>query len=112
MSGGSLDYVQHRIDEAAQTILRRSGGRSDGVLLRAFSKFLLEVGQACRDIEWDFSGDSSLSTEQIDRIKRLMGPTGIIEQALQEAKEAHHNLGVVIRDLGFIIQEDMATPKP
>jgi hypothetical protein len=53
MSGGSLDYVCYRVDEAADTI----EARARTSLHQAFADHVRKVGVALHDIEWLFSGD-------------------------------------------------------
>jgi hypothetical protein len=96
MSGGSLDYIQYKIDDAAGTILTRAWGRTDAVLLRAFAKHLLAIGLLCHKIEWDFSGDASLNEADYEAIKKIMGGGTLLDQAVLEAREAHTNLGKLL----------------
>jgi hypothetical protein len=98
MSGGSLDYIQYKIDETAREILRRSVDRPDAVLLRAFANHLLTVGKLCHTIEWDFSGDSSLNDDDRKAIKAAIGGQAVLKQALDEAIQAHKNLGLAITE--------------
>ena len=96
MSGGSLDYIQYRIDETAGAIVSRSHGRKDAVLLRAFAKHLTLLGEICHAIEWDFSGDSSLTQKDYEIIKAAIGGGAVLGQALAEARDAHARLGEII----------------
>lgn len=98
MSGGSLDYVQHPIDDAARIIIQRSGDREDGLLLRAFAKHLFAIGEALHAIEWDFSNDSSLKEEDWAKIKALIGPKAGLEQAIEEAKKVSSALRRAIHE--------------
>jgi len=96
MSGGSLDYIQYKIDETAGQIVSRASGRDDAVLLRAFAKHLLVIGSICHQIEWDFSGDSSLTAKDHEAIKAAIGPGAILAQAVEEARGAHERLGKIL----------------
>lgn len=53
MSGGSYDYIYHRIEEAAAQI----GPRRVSYLREWFAKHLLLVAEAMHDVEWVDSGD-------------------------------------------------------
>lgn len=53
MSGGSLDYVCYRVDDAVDTIDKRA----TTVLQKAFAKHLKDVAKALHDLELVFSGD-------------------------------------------------------
>lgn len=95
MSGGSLDYIQYRIDDAADRIERNSFRRSDGVLLCEFAKLLREVGEACHDIEWDFSSDQSLDEKAYARIRKLISPT-FEPPTIAELTKVRHDLNEAI----------------
>lgn len=96
MSGGSFDYIQHKIDDAARQIIAGSTNRTDGVLLRAFGKHLLEIGRICHEIEWDFSGDSSLKPKDHKAIQAAIGAGAVLAEGLEEAMAAHEKLGKII----------------
>lgn len=76
MSGGSLDYLYSRVEEAAVKISSRYGSVVDGELspyqpkAMAFAKLLFQVSRALHDIEWDMSGDGS-DWKEVDK---LIGP--------------------------------------
>ena len=53
MSGGSLDYVCYKLDDAIEVIERRA----TTVLQKAFAAHLKDVSKALHDLEWVFSGD-------------------------------------------------------
>jgi hypothetical protein len=61
MSGGSLDYLYNRVEEAALKIAAHYGNTSTtySPAAVAFSKLLMQVSKALKDIEWDMSGDGS-----------------------------------------------------
>lgn len=100
MSGGSLDYIQYKIDEAADAIDRRSRNHPGGVTLRAFASFLRDVGVACHKIEWDLSADSMLGPDEYAALERLMGPRAVLATAIAEAREARANLDDAITRAG------------
>lgn len=76
MSGGSLDYLHTRVEDAAIIISGRYGGApyGDSTLYNAkamaFAKLLFDVAKALKDIEWDMSGDGS----DWKAIDNLIGP--------------------------------------
>lgn len=78
MSGGSLDYIHYRVEEAAIKIAAHYGhlGAPDDENNRyvsqgvAFAKLLFQVSKALRDIEWDMSGDGS----DWKNVDKLIGP--------------------------------------
>lgn len=98
MSGGSLDYIQYKLDDTAGQIISRSHGRKDGALLRAFASHLKKIGEACHAIEWDFSGDSSMEPKDHDLIRSLMERGAELKQAIIEAKDAYTTLEIAIEE--------------
>ena len=88
MSGGSLNYAYHKVEEAADSIR----ARSNTPLHRAFAQHLLLVAYAMRDIEWVFSGDRAPG-EEAETIKLCLAPGIELEQALHETHEIVERLG-------------------
>jgi hypothetical protein len=72
MSGGSLDYLYSKVEEASFTISQRYGQAGDRYEPKAvaFAKLLMQVSKALHDIEWDMSGDGS-DWKEVDK---LIGP--------------------------------------
>ena len=83
MSGGSLDYVYGRIEDAADSIASHSGRP----LHRAFAKHLRLVATALHDIEWMFSGDTSPGSEDA-AIRAVIAPASEMEAAEENLKTA------------------------
>lgn len=82
MSGGSLDYVYTRVEEAADRIT------PDTALRRAFIKHLKLVSQALYEIEWAQSGDTSPGNEdELKAIRACLHPGAPIATLIDEAKE-------------------------
>jgi hypothetical protein len=67
MSGGSWDYVYHRINEAGDRLCNEKDP-----LRRSLGKKVNELAEVMRTIEWVDSGDSS-SPEDTDAIKAFLG---------------------------------------
>ena len=58
MSGGSLEYVHWKVEEAACSIRSRASDSGCNVsMLLAFADHLDKVAKALHDVEWTFSGD-------------------------------------------------------
>lgn len=93
MSGGSLDYVYGRVDDAAQNIM----SRSRNPLHRAFAKHLIKVSKALHDLEWVYSGDCSEPDEE-EAIRAVLHPSAEIESAKEDAEIALHNLEKAIKN--------------
>jgi hypothetical protein len=93
MSGGSLDYVYHKIDSAIEEIRCRS----KRPIHRAFCKHLEDVSKALYYLEMVLSGDCS-SPEEEPYISAVLSEGAVIEQCLDEAKAAIKELTEVVSD--------------
>jgi hypothetical protein len=87
MSGGSFDYVYAQVDDAA-SMLRTTAKCPEHL---AFASHLEKVAKALHDIEWAFSGDTSLGDE-IPAIMEVISPGMVLSEALAEAEIAKDNL--------------------
>ena len=67
MSGGSLDYVYSKVENAIDEIQERA--RTD--LEFAFISHLRKVSKALHDLEWFYSGDYS-EEEAMASIKKVL----------------------------------------
>ena len=94
MSGGSLNYISCKVEDIAETI---EGRRPRNYRLRAFAAHLKKVATALHDIEWDFSGDSSLGEEEIKNIDEIIGPRAEIDCAIEDAKRIRDDLDTLIK---------------
>lgn len=97
MGGGSLDYVFHRIEDAAQSIV----SQSKIPLHSAFAKHLLKVSKALHDLEWVLSGDYSISDE-VDAIRAVISPVEELNSAREDAEVALKNLEQAINNASKI----------
>jgi hypothetical protein len=94
MSGGSLNYLYSKVEDAAVKIsahYSRAGHPDEGPATygaqgMAFVKLLFQVSKALKDIEWDMSGDGS----DWKNVAKLIGPK---EEA---AAIAEHLAGLLI----------------
>jgi hypothetical protein len=91
MSGGSLDYVYGKIEEASW----KMSARAVTPLHRAFARHLMKVAQAAHDLEWVLSGDTSEGSE-IAAIEACIGPHAELEQLIAEAKAARNALDAAL----------------
>ena len=88
MSGGSMDYLYCRVEEARiapTTSLRR-----------AFIAHLKLVAKALHDIEYVDSGDSEAGSEE-DAILACLVPEAELDQIVQEAQTLYQNLGAALK---------------
>lgn len=81
MSGGSMDYLYRRVEEAEF--------RENTPLRRLFRAHLLLVADALHAIEWVDSGDRSPGGDE-DEIRAVLedGPLLRVRLAVDEAREA------------------------
>lgn len=81
MSGGSMDYLYCKIEDASF--------REYTPERRAFKTLLNKIGKACHKIEWNDSGDGA--DGEIEAIKECLGDNAdalIIAEAVDEAQTA------------------------
>lgn len=92
MSGGSLDYAYCKIEEVVSVIRSRATTPVE----RALIAHLLELMIVLRDLEWAYSGDSSLESV-LPLIEKFLGPTTVLEQAIADAKKAKEELEAALK---------------
>ena len=92
MSGGSLDYVYSRVEDAAMQV----ASRAQNNLHRAFAMHLHKVAKALHDLEWMLSCDTSEGSE-IAAIRAVLPEGAEIECATQRAREALADLQAALR---------------
>lgn len=94
MSGGSLDYIGFKIDDCAETIRKR---RPKDYLLQALADHLDKLKDALNAVELDFSGDASLTEEDREEIKRLIGAGAELSCCMEDAKRVRAELERLIK---------------
>ena len=87
MSGGSMDYLYLKVEDASMRI--------DSPLRRAFWIHLKKVAKALHDIEWVDSGDYARGDE-VKAIEECLAPGALLTQVLAEAKAAVSTLAAEI----------------
>lgn len=83
MSGGSLDYVYSKVEDAAAKI--RSNARHSTHF--AFADHLMKVAKALHDVEWTFSGDYGVG-DDVEAINAVVTPQQHLDTALTIARES------------------------
>ena len=83
MSGGSLDYVYRKVEQAACDVL----ARADRPEHRAFAEHLMKVSKALHDLEWVWSCDYGRGDE-LEAINAVISPADTLQQAMKEAETA------------------------
>lgn len=87
MSGGSLDYVSYKVENAMSTIAINGPGSDDPPLYMAFVKHLQLVTNALHEIEWVLSCDNSPGKE-LSAMRKVITPAMELTSATEIAKEA------------------------
>ena len=91
MSGGSLDYVCYKIDDAVDTIEKRA----TTTLQKAFAQHLKDVAKALHDLEWVFSGDYC-EGQEIDSLSKVVNKEMELKAATEQAEFALKQLKDVL----------------
>ncbi len=91
MSGGSLDYVCYKVDDAIDTIEKRA----TTVLQKAFAKHLKDVVNALHDLEWVYSGDYS-EGQEVESLRKVINKEMELKAATEQAEFALKQLKDVL----------------
>ena len=91
MSGGSLDYVYYKVDDAIDTIEKRA----TTVLQKAFAKHLKDVAKALHDLEWVYSGDYS-EGQEVESLRKVINKEMELKAATEQAEFALKQLKDVL----------------
>ena len=91
MSGGSLDYVCYKVDDAIEVIERRA----TTVLQIAFAKHLKDVAKALHDLEWVYSGDYS-EGQEVESLRKVINKEMELKAATEQAEFALKQLKDVL----------------
>ena len=91
MSGGSLDYVCYKVDDAIDTIEKRA----TTVLQKAFAKHLKDVAKALHDLEWVYSGDYS-EGQEVESLRKVINKELELKAATEQAEFALKQLKDVL----------------
>ena len=87
MSGGSMDYLYSRVQDAAF--------RENTALRRAFRRHLDLVSKALHDIEWVDSADYGPGDEE-ESIRAVIGAHGELAQLIADATAARDALNAAL----------------
>lgn len=91
MSGGSLEYVYHKVEEAAYAIKHSN----ISTLHNAFANHLLDIAQALHDIEWVLSSDMG-EGDDVAAIKKVINKERHLEQVVEEARKINGELQTLL----------------
>lgn len=84
MSGGSMEYLCHRVRDASFSTHTPER--------KAFAEHLQLVADALHDIEWVDSGDYGPGDESL-AIRKCIGQSAVLAAAVETARKAHTMLG-------------------
>ena len=93
MSGGSLDYLYSRVEDAADRIERTH----DDPLHKAFAEHLRKVAKALHDVEWVMSGDYALDDDD-EAIRAVLSPGVEVDFAMRAAQESVARLQSILQE--------------
>lgn len=82
MSGGSMDYLSFKVEDA--TFAQNTPER------RAFRAHLRKVAAALHIIEWNDSGDGA--SGESEAIRACIGDCAVLHQTIEQAREAAQEL--------------------
>ena len=91
MSGGSLDYVFYKLDDAVDSIEKRA----TTPLHKAFAAHLRDVSKALHDLEWVYSCDYS-DGDEVEAIRKVINKEMELNAATKQAKIALEQLKNVL----------------
>jgi hypothetical protein len=91
MSGGSYDYAYFKMEMMAQEM------KVNTPLRKAFRTHLLKVAQACRDIEWEDSGDGADCETSMRDVLGENADVLTLQEAIVEAEAVAGLLGGQIK---------------
>lgn len=89
MSGGSMDYLYARVEDA----------RFDAYSpeRKAFRKHIFLVAKALKSIEWNDSGDGD--DDEVQNIMACISHADVLEAVLEDARKVQRELNKVLQDL-------------
>lgn len=94
MSGGALDYVYYKVEDAAAVIARNA----TEPLHTAFAKHLLDVARALKAMEWMLSADTSPGSEA-EAIRKVVTAGMELQAAEVTARKAFEELKALLEKL-------------
>jgi len=94
MSGGSLDYVYGRLNDAVSEIKRRA----TTPLQKAFANHLNDVSMALYDLEMLYSGDFS-EGDEIESLRKCVSNSMVLSCVVDDAKLILEQLQSAIDDV-------------
>lgn len=86
MSGGSLDYVYSRVEDAARIL-----ASSKDVVHQAFAKHLFKVAEALRAAEWVLSADYGPGDDH-EAILAVITPRDVLSSLIDDAEQTQAQL--------------------
>jgi len=82
MSGGSMDYLCYKVEEASFALITPER--------KAFKKHLRLVAKALKAIEWNDSGDGAADEEEL--IRKCLGEVAVLDACVEDARRVLQEL--------------------
>ena len=100
MSGGSMDYLYCKVQDASF--------RENTTERKALRLHLNKLAKALQAVEWNDSADGADNESEL--IREAIGDQIILETSIQAAKEAYKDLGDQLAREGSWLSKEMQTP--
>jgi hypothetical protein len=94
MSGGSLDYLYGRVNDAVIEIKRRA----KTPLQKAFANHLNDVSIALYDLEMLYSGDYS-DGDEVESLSKVVSKEMVLASVVDDAERILEQLQIVLNDI-------------
>jgi len=89
MSGGSMEYLYARLEDARFDTYSPER--------KAFRKHIFLVAKALKSIEWNDSGDGD--DDEVSNIMACISKTDVLEAVLEDARRVQRELDKILQDL-------------
>jgi len=89
MSGGSMEYLYARLEDARFDTYSPER--------KAFRKHIFLVAEALKSIEWNDSGDGD--DDEVSNIMACISKTDVLEAVLEDARRVQRELDKILQDL-------------
>lgn len=94
MSGGSLNYAYHKVEDIADMVERQA----KTALHKAFAKHLRNISTALHDLEWVLSYDYSEGSE-IEALEKVVPKEIFLQSSIEEAQEAVQKVQDILSEI-------------
>ncbi len=92
MSGGSFNYLCYKMEEAADTLMRKD----QPPYRKAFGVLMMRCAKAMHDIEWVDSSDMSRGDDE-EAIMKCIDHCDVLNMAVQDAEKVIEELQALLK---------------